>query len=218
MKPIKKAGLIFLGILLCLTYMKWQDISFDLRFQLNHNEAQEVQADKVDELITDLNENITRKVANKNFVKSPKSLAVIKRFKKVAREEQEKYAIPASITLAQAILETRSGESPLAIKNNNWFGMKCFSKNCKTGHCSNFSDDTHKDFFRIYTTAWESFRAHSKLLQAQRYRKCYDCNLDYVCWAKALKKAGYATDKYYSQKLINLIEGYNLQQYDKVNE
>ena len=62
----------------------------------------------------------------------------------------DKFGIPASITLAQGLLESNNGESRLTTKNNNHFGIKCFSRKCKKGHCSNFSDDSHKDFFRKY--------------------------------------------------------------------
>ena len=126
-----------------------------------------------------------------------------------------KYGIPASITLAQGLLESNVGESRLSTRNNNHFGMKCFSKSCGKGHCSNFTDDSHKDFFRKYGSAWESYRAHSKMLGGKRYRSLKKLGKkDYKNWAKGLKKAGYATDKRYAEKLINLIETLELYQYD----
>ena len=75
--------------------------------------------------------------------KAKKQIAYVKRFAKVAQEEMQKFNIPASITLAQGLIETNAGQSPLATKNNNHFGIKCFSKSCKKGHCANFSDDSH---------------------------------------------------------------------------
>ena len=127
-----------------------------------------------------------------------------------------KYNIPASITLAQGLIETNAGQSPLATKNNNHFGIKCFSKSCKKGHCANFSDDSHKDFFRKYASSWESFRAHSKLLTYKRYKHLTKLpTSDYKGWAVGLKKAGYATDKNYHKKLIRLIEDLHLDDYDK---
>ena len=105
--------------------------------------------------------------------KRKKQLAYVKRFSKVAQTEMEKYGIPASITLAQGLLESNNGQSRLATKNHNHFGIKCFSRSCKKGHCSNFSDDSHKDFFRKYNSAWESYRAHSVLLQKDRYKPLY---------------------------------------------
>ncbi len=147
--------------------------------------------------------------------KRRKQLAYVKRFTKLAQTEMEKFGIPASIILAQGLLESDAGESRLALENNNHFGMKCFSRTCKKGHCSNYTDDSHKDFFRIYKSDWESYRAHSHLLQADRYRHLYQLGKkDYKGWAMGLKKAGYATDKYYGEKLINLIEDLKLHQYD----
>lgn len=144
-----------------------------------------------------------------------KQQAYVKRFAKVAQTEMTKFGIPASIVLAQGLLESNAGDSQLAVKNNNHFGIKCFSRSCHKGHCSNFTDDSHKDFFRIYQSPWESYRAHSYLLSAPRYKKLYQLGrTDYKDWAVELKKAGYATDKHYGEKLINLIEELNLHQYD----
>lgn len=144
-----------------------------------------------------------------------KVLAYIERYAPIAQEEYQQFGILPSITLAQGLLESNVGESKLAKKNNNHFGLKCFSKQCKAGHCSNFGDDTHKDFFRKFDTVWFSYRYHSKLLQKGRYKRCYKCNQDYKCWARALKKAGYATDKNYHHTIIKVIEYHNLTQYDK---
>jgi len=148
--------------------------------------------------------------------KRKKQQAYVKRFKKVAQAEMEKFGIPASITLAQGLIESNCGESRLATSNNNHFGIKCFSRKCRKGHCSNFTDDSHKDFFRKYKSAWESYRSHSYLLQADRYKPLKKlAKTDYKGWAKGLKKAGYATDKHYAEKLIQLIEDLDLHQYDK---
>lgn len=163
--------------------------------------------------------NITHKKdesAAKRAAKRKKQMAYVKRFSRVAKTEMEKYGIPASITLAQGLLESNVGASRLATRNNNHFGIKCFSKRCGKGHCSNFTDDSHKDFFRIYKSAWESYRAHSKLLSAKRYGKLYKLKeTDYKGWAKGLKKAGYATDPKYAEKIIALIEDLELYKHDK---
>ena len=151
-----------------------------------------------------------------NKVLSPQQKAqvnYVKRFAKVAQGEMHKYGIPASITLAQGLLESNAGKSPLANKYNNHFGIKCFSKKCKKGHCSNFSDDSHKDFFRNYPTAWESYRAHSEFLQRNRYKHLLK-ETSYKTWAHGLVKAGYATDQQYGHKLIRLIEDLELYRYD----
>lgn len=148
-------------------------------------------------------------------LKKEKQQAYVNRFKDVAKSEMVKYGIPASITLAQGLIESNAGESRLAQENNNHFGMKCFSKSCKKGHCSNFTDDSHKDFFRKYGSSWESFRAHSVLLTGKRYRGLRKHGKDYKKWAYGLKNAGYATDKRYAEKLIHIIEELQLNQFDQ---
>ncbi len=148
--------------------------------------------------------------------KVAKCQAYLQRFAPVAVAEMKKYGIPASITLAQGLLESNVGDSRLTKANNNHFGIKCFSQKCKKGHCSNFTDDTHKDFFRVYQSAWESYRAHSAFLQGKRYihlKKLGATN--YKAWANGLYKAGYATDKRYAAKLIQIIEFLKLNEYDE---
>lgn len=142
----------------------------------------------------------------------------IERFKKVALKEEEKFGIPASITLAQGILESNTGSSRLVKEANNHFGMKCFSRKCKKGHCINFSDDSHKDFFVVFPTAWESYRAHSLLISQGRYSQLKNAGKeDYISWAEGLYKAGYATDKKYAEKLIAVIERYKLNEISSEN-
>lgn len=150
------------------------------------------------------------------LAKIKKQLAYVSRFADVAQAEMKKYGIPASIKLAQGLIETNAGASRLSTKNNNHFGMKCFSRKCKKGHCSNFTDDSHKDFFRVYKSAWSSYRSHSQMLVSnKRYKKLFKlAPADYRGWAKGLYKAGYATDKKYAEKLIRIIEELGLQKYD----
>lgn len=143
------------------------------------------------------------------------SLDYIERYKQTARGEMEKYGIPASISLAQGLIESRAGTSKLAVNNNNHFGMKCFAKNCGKGHCSNFTDDSHKDFFRKFKSPWDSWRAHSQLLASGRYAKLKRHGRDYRAWANGLQSAGYATDRGYAKKLIGIIERYDLHRYDR---
>jgi len=140
--------------------------------------------------------------------------AYIRRFGSVAIAEMKAYGIPASITLAQGLLESKAGQSGLATKANNHFGIKCFSKSCKRGHCMNFTDDTHKDFFVRYTSPWASFRAHSKLLASGRYASL--AGEDYRGWAIGLKRLGYATAPNYAQSLTKLIRLYGLDRLDKM--
>lgn len=140
----------------------------------------------------------------------------ITRFAPVAIAEMHKYGVPASITLAQGLLESNAGDSKLARNANNHFGVKCFSKRCKKGHCLNFTDDSHKDFFVKYNNIWGSYRAHSQFLKnSGRYEHLFDLNrTDYRNWARGLAKAGYATDKKYGEKLIAIIQSLELDQYD----
>ncbi len=147
--------------------------------------------------------------------KRRKMLAYVKLYADLAKEEMRRSGIPASITLAQGLLESDAGESRLAVQNNNHFGLKCFSRTCRRGHCTNYTDDSHKDFFRKFRNPAESFKAHSNLLQGERYKFLYQYKkTDYVSWAKGLKQAGYATDPLYDQKLINLIKELDLHSYD----
>jgi len=147
-------------------------------------------------------------------IKDEEAIPYISRYIKTAQNEHRLYNIPASITLAQAILESNCGKSRLAEKNNNHFGIKCFSKNCQKGHCSNFEDDHHKDFFRAYKTAWQSYREHSVFLNGKRYKDLQQFGNNYRAWAEGLKSAGYATDVNYDKKIIELVERFNLAVYD----
>jgi hypothetical protein len=143
------------------------------------------------------------------------SAAYIQKFSRIACEEMKKYGVPASISLAQGLVESRAGTSKLAVSNQNHFGLKCFSRNCKKGHCTNFTDDTHKDFFLKFGNARQSWQAHSKLLASGRYAKLKKYGRNYRLWAEGLKNAGYATDNTYAEKLIDIIERYELHQFDR---
>ncbi len=149
-------------------------------------------------------------------IKDEDAIPYINRFAETAQTEQRQYNIPASIKLAQGILESACGKSRLAVRNNNHFGIKCFSKNCKKGHCTNFEDDHHKDFFRKYSSAWQSYRDHSIFLAGSRYEHLQKEGINYKAWAYGLKKAGYATDPNYAEKLIEIIERFNLHVYDQL--
>lgn len=136
----------------------------------------------------------------------------VKRFEKVALTEEEKFGIPASITLAQGLLESDAGDSRLAIESLNHFGIKCRSK-CKGCTCRNYKDDSEYDMFRVFDSAWESYREHSLLLTGDRYKHLLNLEkTNYKAWAHGLKKAGYATDKRYAEKLIIIIEYLKLDQ------
>ena len=136
----------------------------------------------------------------------------LKKYGPIAGEEQEKYGIPISITLAQGLLESNAGDSRLAKESNNHFGIKCRSK-CKGCTCRNYHDDDIYDMFRVFKSPKDSYREHSILLNSARYKHLKALGNDYKKWAHGLKKAGYATDKKYAEKLIKIIEGLKLYQY-----
>lgn len=139
----------------------------------------------------------------------------VERFKKTAIREQELFGIPASVTLAQGIIESNSGKSSLSRKYNNHFGMK-WRKGRKEKYAI-YSDDNPDDRFVVYKSAWWSYRDHSKLLaNAPRYKRLFKLKrTDYKGWAKGLKECGYATNKNYDKILISVIEKYDLAKYDK---
>lgn len=142
------------------------------------------------------------------------TIAYIGTYKNIAIDKMEKYKIPASITLAQGILESGNGLSTLAKKSNNHFGIKCHSgwKGKKVYH----DDDRKGECFRKYPSPEGSFNDHSKFLTGRgRYEFLFDLKPDdYKAWAKGLKKAGYATDRKYPKKLISFIETFELYKYD----
>jgi flagellum-specific peptidoglycan hydrolase FlgJ len=131
-----------------------------------------------------------------------------------AMTEMRLYKIPASITLAQGILESGSGRGRLAVEANNHFGVKCHTG--WTGGRIYHDDDKDQECFRKYKDASYSYRDHSLFLtQRKRYRELFSLPPDdYESWARGLRAAGYATDRRYPQKLISLIERYQLYTYD----
>ncbi|MCA0933729.1 glucosaminidase domain-containing protein [Lutimonas saemankumensis] len=144
------------------------------------------------------------------------TVAYIGTYKNIAIDKMERYKIPASITLAQGILESGNGLSTLAKKSNNHFGIKCHSgwKGKRVYH----DDDKKNECFRKYPTAEGSFNDHSKFLTSRgRYEFLFELRPDdYKAWAKGLKKAGYATDRKYPKKLISFIENFELYKYDEL--
>ncbi len=135
-------------------------------------------------------------------------------FSEVAQFEMKAYGIPASITLAQGLLESGFGKGKLARKTNNHFGIKCHKG--WEGDYDFHDDDEKGECFRKYNHPMYSYRDHSLFLKNRsRYAFLFDySNDDYKKWAKGLKKAGYATDKRYPQKLISLIEQHELYKFD----
>ena len=142
----------------------------------------------------------------------------IRKFHKMAIAEMHRYSIPASITLAQGILESGNGNSELALKSKNHFGIKCHKG--WTGKKTYHDDDQEQECFRRYNKVSDSYRDHSEFLKnSERYAFLFKYKTsDYESWAKGLKKAGYATHPDYATKLINLIKRYNLSQYDSASK
>jgi flagellum-specific peptidoglycan hydrolase FlgJ len=146
--------------------------------------------------------------------KSYTSLEYIERFKGIAIQEMNTYGIPASITLAQGLFESGSGNSDLAKIANNHFGIKCGST--WTGESYYKDDDNENDCFRVYANPEESFRDHSEFLKKKNYARLFELDKnDFKGWAYGLKAAGYATNPKYPQLLLNIIQKYNLDQYDR---
>jgi len=138
----------------------------------------------------------------------------IDQYKDIAIEQMMRYHIPASITLAQGLLESGAGRSELTRNSNNHFGIKC--NNNWTGRRTYHDDDAKNDCFRVYDSAYDSYEDHSKFLSSnQRYRPLFQLKpTDYKGWAKGLKACGYATSPVYAEKLVEIIQLYKLYQYD----
>ena len=145
--------------------------------------------------------------------KIPSYEKYIKTYIALAIEQQKKYKIPASITLAQGLLESGAGQSDLARRSNNHFGIKCHS-DWRGGRVYH-DDDLRGECFRKYKRVEDSYEDHSKFLKRSRYDRLFQLKItDYKGWARGLQKCGYATDRAYANKLIKVIEDYELYRYD----
>ena len=142
-----------------------------------------------------------------------KSELYIKQYSELAINEMKEFGIPASITLSQGILESGNGESYLATEGKNHFGIKCHDWEGEEIYAD---DDKENECFRKYKKVQQSYRDHSEFLSKySRYSSLFELEItDYKGWAKGLKKAGYATSSTYAEKLISIIERYNLQEFD----
>ena len=140
--------------------------------------------------------------------------AYISKYSGIAVKEMKRSGVPASITLAQGLLESSAGRSELAVKGNNHFGIKCH--NDWSGKRVNHDAEIRNECFRAYDKAEDSFRDHSDFLRYQnRYKSLFDLDpTDYKGWASGLKAAGYATDPAYPAKLVKIIEDYGLSRFD----
>ena len=147
----------------------------------------------------------TKRITRSEYITSWKNVAV---------DQMHQYKIPASITLAQGILESNNGNSKLAINGNNHFGIKCHKWN---GNKMFLDDDKRDECFRVYENAKESYKDHSLFLKKNsRYNFLFDLKIsDYKSWARGLKSAGYATNPKYADLLIKIIETEKLYLFDK---
>lgn len=152
-------------------------------------------------------------IATKVIAQKEKVQLYIDIYKEIAMQEMQRSGVPAAITLAQGILESKFGESELSQKSNNHFGIKC--KLDWNGEKVYSDDDTKQECFRKYNTPQESYKDHSDFLKSRsHYAWLFTLDpADYVAWAKGLKKSGYATESDYPERLIGLIEDYQLNQY-----
>lgn len=157
---------------------------------------------------------------NPELVKAQRKLssyeAYISKYSDLAIEHQKKYKIPASITLSQGLLESGAGQSSLARQSNNHFGIKCHS-DWRGGRVYH-DDDLRGECFRKYDQVEDSYTDHSKFIAFRpRYSVLFDLDLkDYKGWAKGLQQCGYATDRAYANKLIKVIEDYELYRFDSL--
>jgi flagellum-specific peptidoglycan hydrolase FlgJ len=138
----------------------------------------------------------------------------IANFNEIAKENMKSHGVPASVTLAQGILESGAGKGKLALSANNHFGIKCHKE--WTGDSVKHDDDAAQECFRKYEHPQESYKDHSLFLTSRpRYASLFKLDKgDYQAWAKGLKAAGYATDVKYPDKLIGLIERFELYKFD----
>jgi flagellum-specific peptidoglycan hydrolase FlgJ len=146
------------------------------------------------------------------------TLEYIEKFAPIAVKKMHTHKIPASITLAQGVLESGSGRSELALKSNNHFGIKCHTD--WSGERVTHDDDEKGECFRKYEYSETSYEDHSAFLtQRKRYEFLFSYGVkEYKKWARGLKDAGYATDPKYPEKLVKIIEDYQLHEFDKIKE
>ncbi len=154
---------------------------------------------------------VTRK---RKFYPSHSREEYIRKYQEMAIKEMNRSGVPASITMAQALLESDNGNSTLAREANNHFGIKCHGWD---GKSVRHDDDSKRECFRKYDDVYESYKDHSDfLMSGRRYDFLFELKpTDYEAWAKGLKKAGYATKRDYAELLIRIIEDYNLHDLDK---
>ena len=202
----------FFGVL-CILFLASCSSSRKISTKKNNNVK--VVKNSINKLPSVRQQQHVKKLEKGNKSLNKHTLQYIRKYAPLAVLEMHKYDIPASITLAQGILESGNGRSQLASKSNNHFGIKCHVgwKGQKVYH----DDDEKGECFRKYKFVETSYKDHSEFLSGRRrYANLFKLRKsDYKGWAKGLKKAGYATDKKYPKKIIKIIETYNLYEFDK---
>jgi flagellum-specific peptidoglycan hydrolase FlgJ len=186
--------------------------------------TQQKRNDRTERVVISKNPEVNKEDNSEPSIKEPPANAsyaevvstYIDNYSEIAREEMLQYGIPASITLAQGILESGAGKGELTKKANNHFGIKCHTG--WAGERVYHDDDKRGECFRKYKNPRYSFRDHSLFLtQRSRYKDLFKLEKDdYKAWARGLKKAGYATDPKYPDKLIGIVERYKLYEYDEM--
>lgn len=209
---MKKVALIIILVFFAACKSKKRTVS-----NSNKSVIEKSQETKLTEIETENGDVYVLPEDSGKFIEFPISSVqeYIDTFAEIAQFEMKAYGIPASITLAQGILESGYGRSALAKKTNNHFGIKCHKG--WEGDYDFHDDDEKGECFRKYNHPMYSFRDHSIFLTTRaRYTFLFDLKHDdYRGWAKGLKQAGYATDKKYPNKLISFIEQYQLHKYDR---
>ena len=205
----------FFGVL-CILFLASCSSSRKISTKKNNNVK--VVKNPINKLPSVRQQQHVKKLEKGNKSLNKHTLQYVKKYAPLAVLEMHKYNIPASVTLAQGILESGNGRSQLASKSNNHFGIKCHTgwKGAKVYH----DDDEKGECFRKYKYVQSSYKDHSEFLSGRRrYASLFKLRKsDYKGWAKGLKKAGYATDKKYPKKLIKIIEEYKLYEFDKFRE
>lgn len=143
-----------------------------------------------------------------------KNRAYLRQYSQLAINEMNAYGIPASVSLGLGLMKSQGGGSSAATLYNNHFAIKCYSRQCKKGHCGNLEEMGHKSFFRKYSKAEDSWRAHSLMTTTGKYRDLARSR-DYRTWATGLQEKGYFTSQNQAEELIKVIEHYGLEQLDK---
>ncbi|HTG66601.1 MAG TPA: glucosaminidase domain-containing protein [Flavobacterium sp.] len=205
----KKSLLLFIALTLISCHATKSPIVTTKKGASKNTYSQKSKQTRTNKSRTEVIESSSRTVVTNDIVNN-----YVLQYKDIAMNNMKNYGIPASIILAQGILESGAGRGDLAVSANNHFGIKCHAD--WTGDTVNHDDDSSQECFRKYNKAAESYRDHALFLTGKgRYASLFALDKDdYRAWARGLRKAGYATDSQYPDKLISYIERYNLGQYD----